>query len=840
MFSEVSWTLGAAIFAVTGATAAAILLWFLLRQQKKRSLLPILQVLELQLKVVPKLRWTKPPLWPFVCFIIAAAALTAYTLEPSESLVKRENLDLRYTHVVFDLSPSVASYITPADYAHLADDVLNRLDHKAKLSFSVSSSPEIFAIGQRDELTKLIAQEGFHRAGFKVGAAVEQLLNLAPDIEHLVIVSDNDRASWEDFNWAYLEKKVQVSWFPLQKEIIRSNNVFIDDVKAPTASSLTQNWTVTIRRSSQGEAIKGTLSVDKGGKTYGETPWSFDGTTSSIEMEVKLPKEALAGQTNVLWVLKTDAKDDLIADNTFRAWINSHDRKAILVSQPRGEMFLEDAFFHLKTSLDVLGFKTQRLDKIVPHNELNGQLIVAEAKPTQPRSFFCPAIKKANEFNRQIWLVPSEGMRDYGELCACAASFIQAPKDIEGIPQYCENLETRDQYVSVLLSLGALQLGGDVNSPLGALAMQYLNKSSGIRLLAFSVPLTPSATTGISFGRMPLLLNSLFQVAPLEGGKFNFGKWPRIDNISGVPNIENLALSNVPFLESSFQTLPETRMPPKLSFGEQGMIRQNVAANREKDARPWIITFLWILAAAIWMEVMGNVIARIFRGQKWVQRWFVGLLIAGAAFGGKPAEAQVKLNMVGYAKTPVLNTVRRDVAGRTSIELLDLPKQNTQINADALSEPWLWVAQPSLIEGLSRTDRAELIAWLQRGGFLIVENYKGAGDFRSKIFEAIPQGQWKLIPPDHELMRSFHLLASLPQCGDVGWEGFQFDQRLAILLIPGDFLESVTGQKGAASCFANLTQEGATKIFINLMMVVLTTDYKKDQVHLPEILKRLR
>ncbi len=839
MFSGISWNIGAAIFAFVGALLVAVLLWFLLRQQKKRSLLPILQVLELQIKAVPKLRWTKPPLWPFICFLLAAAALAVFSLEPSEALMKRENLDLRYTHIVFDLSPSIAAAINTDEYTRLADDVLSRLDHKSKLTFSVSSSPDIYALDRRRDLKQFIGKEGMHRAGFKIGAAVEQILAAAPDIEHLVIVSDSDRASWEDFNWAYLEKKVQVSWYPLQKTIKRGNNVFIDDVKAPTPSAAAQNWTVTIRRSGPGEAIKGSLNLVVDGKSVGEQQWTFEGSTSSIEMEMKLPNDLKPVQKILTWQLKTNAPDDLAADNIFRSWLDTRDRKAILISQPRGEMFLEDAIFHLRTSLDVLGFKTQRLDKIRPETEFNSQLLIAEAKPAEPKSLFCPEVNRASEYNRQIWLLPSEGLRDYGELCSCASRFIQAPRVIEGTPSYCENIETRDQYISVLQSLGALQLGGDVSSPLGALAMQYLNKKTGIRLLAFSVPLNPSPETGISFGRMPLILNSLFQLMPLDSRTLSFGKWPRLESISNAFGIEHLALSNIPFLESSLQVLPESRMPPKLSFSEQGMVRQNAMANRENDARPWVMICLWILAIAFWLEIVGNGIGRIFRGKQWVQRWFVFALISLAALLSHPLAAQVRLNILGYSKAPNLTAVKRDVAGRTSIELVEQSKQNTELNAEALSEPWLWVAQPSVIEGLSRRERAELNAWLQRGGFLVVENYRNNGDFRNKIVEAIPQGQWKLIPPDHELMRSFHLLASLPQCGDIGWEGFQFDQRLAVLLIPGDFLEALTVQK-ASTCFPALTQEQAGKIFINLMMVVLTTDYKKDQVHLPEILKRLR
>jgi hypothetical protein len=141
---------------------------------------------------------------------------------------------------------------------------------------------------------------------------------------------------------------------------------------------------------------------------------------------------------------------------------------------------------------------------------------------------------------------------------------------------------------------------------------------------------------------------------------------------------------------------------------------------------------------------------------------------------------------------------------------------------------------------MDRNAFGELTGWMQRGGFLVVENHNGSQAFKQAVLEAIPKGAWKPIPPDHELMRSFHLLASLPQCENQVWEGFHFDQRIAMVLVPGDFLRFTLDEPGAGQCFGKFTHEQAVRVFINLMMVALATDYKKDQIHLPEILKRLR
>ena len=96
------------------------------------------------------------------------------------------------------------------------------------------------------------------------------------------------------------------------------------------------------------------------------------------------------------------------------------------------------------------------------------------------------------------------------------------------------------------------------------------------------------------------------------------------------------------------------------------------------------------------------------------------------------------------------------------------------------------------------------------------------------------------MPPDHELMRSFHLIDSLPACQGQVWRGFHYDGRLAVLAIPFSFVDTLFDKRRPSACLPAEGQERGVRTFIDLLMVALATDYKKDQSHLPEILKRLR
>jgi hypothetical protein len=93
-------------------------------------------------------------------------------------------------------------------------------------------------------------------------------------------------------------------------------------------------------------------------------------------------------------------------------------------------------------------------------------------------------------------------------------------------------------------------------------------------------------------------------------------------------------------------------------------------------------------------------------------------------------------------------------------------------------------------------------------------------------------------------MRSFYLLDALPTCAQKNtgsvplWYGFETDGRMAILVIPFNFIDVIV-DNSTKNC-PGMDQERSMRVLVNVIMATLTTDYKKDQIHLPEILKRLR
>ena len=451
-----------------------------------------------------------------------------------------------------------------------------------------------------------------------------------------------------------------------------------------------------------------------------------------------------------------------------------------------------------------------------------------------------------------LWLMPASGDVGYEDMCRCfsmLAGLHPATRPTEN-PDWCQEVQTREHWIGVLSSLGAKPIGGEIGDPEGTLAWHYKGKAGREEITVFTIPLRPSRRTGISYAHLPLLTRNLLQWQGVYSGPQGSREraWPRISDISGTTpdmikaNPRLVEEANVPAGESMLSRMEKGTLPPLWENVQEGeKISGGVKKDRD-DPLPWIrICALLVIGISALEGLWFNsrfLIGYALRSRMILLFGLLPLLLPGEA------EARVKLNIVGFSGNSwSAGNLSREVSARTSIMLDRETSNSLYFRDEILSEPWVWAARGQAVSGVNGELRQDLVQWIKRGGFLVVEMADAPGLRRLTRRSFGQPGErdgWKPIPPDHEIMRSFHLLDSLPACDEKLWYGFQYDGRLAILGIPHGFLTALLDQKRPDPCYADGGYERLTRVFINVLMVALATDYKKDQIHLPEILKRLR
>ena len=106
------------------------------------------------------------------------------------------------------------------------------------------------------------------------------------------------------------------------------------------------------------------------------------------------------------------------------------------------------------------------------------------------------------------------------------------------------------------------------------------------------------------------------------------------------------------------------------------------------------------------------------------------------------------------------------------------------------------------------------------------------------------------LPPDHLLTRSYYLLRELPGrwTGGTVWierTGERINDGVSSVIVGGrDWsaawaMDELERPQFAVVLGGDRQRELAYRFGINLVMYVLTGNYKSDQVHLPSILQRL-
>lgn len=206
-----------------------------------------------------------------------------------------------------------------------------------------------------------------------------------------------------------------------------------------------------------------------------------------------------------------------------------------------------------------------------------------------------------------------------------------------------------------------------------------------------------------------------------------------------------------------------------------------------------------------------------------------------------------------------MTTLSLTVAQRTSVTPED-PHGLDLETAQLELYPLIYFGVPENIAPLSSTAISRLNAYIRTGGALLIDTRNGASlgvesDFTGLqgLLKGLDAPALAPVPSDHVLARSFYLLDS--------FQGRYADRRLwieastitpgerrgdgvsGLFIGDGDYASAWAGDSRGRPLYGvdggKRAREFALRFGINLVMHVLTGNYKEDQVHLPILLERL-
>ena len=194
-----------------------------------------------------------------------------------------------------------------------------------------------------------------------------------------------------------------------------------------------------------------------------------------------------------------------------------------------------------------------------------------------------------------------------------------------------------------------------------------------------------------------------------------------------------------------------------------------------------------------------------------------------------------------------------EVVKRTAVEAQFRTQVVEAQSPDLFRYPLLYMCGDSEFPPFSEADRKRIRRHIEFGGLLIADDcvgQEGAGfdkSFRREVGALFPKRKLERLPTDHSVYRSFYLvrdvvgrLANKPYL-----EGIDIDDRTAVIYSRNDLAGA-----WAYDPFGNweyevlpggdTQREWAIRLGVNLVVYALTVNYKKDQVHVPFILRRWR
>jgi len=235
------------------------------------------------------------------------------------------------------------------------------------------------------------------------------------------------------------------------------------------------------------------------------------------------------------------------------------------------------------------------------------------------------------------------------------------------------------------------------------------------------------------------------------------------------------------------------------------------------------------------------------------------VVFAGAAADARADFSKFTLPAVKYRggnfnpRPEALRSLLAQVASRTSIEVNREPVALELTDSRLFRYPFLYMGGNASFEPFSRKELRALRNYLSFGGFLFIDDNSTNADsgfdrsVRKMIARLFPKIPLQRVARDHSVYRSFYLLNQ--PVGRVKrkpyLEGIAIKGRTVLVHTANDMAGAWSrGKLGHWNhdmvAGGSRQRQLSIRLGVNIVMYSLTLDYKKDMVHLPIILERLR
>ena len=358
--------------------------------------------------------------------------------------------------------------------------------------------------------------------------------------------------------------------------------------------------------------------------------------------------------------------------------------------------------------------------------------------------------------------------------------------------------------------------------------------------------------------------------------------------------------SATPVPAASFLTTrPGPTTPPGLYIGPGGERALNAGAPAPAVFTAWPLEVTvteqaaiveraglggWMIAVALAIVAFDLIIALAFAGRlprllgRKEAAGAIALFIAvGLVLGNAmPASAQTSDQLAreaaahmrfAYVKTGdrrLDDTTKAGLFGlsyqlnlRTSVEP-DMP-HGVDLARDSLElYPMIYYAVPRDAKPLSPAAVAKVNAYLRAGGAFVVDTRDAAPGRDSsadlqRLLAGIDAPRMQPAPPNHVLTKSYYLIRSFPgrlngrlwiESGATDRDTRRGDGVSGLFIGGSDWagawaIDQNTGRPLLTMDGGDQAREMAYRFGINLVMYILTGNYKEDQVHIPDLLERL-